>query len=42
MNIEIDNKLTSKIIGYCEINGIEDVNAFVINCLREGLNITMF
>ena len=42
MNIEIDNKLTLKIMGYCEINGIEDVNAFVINCLREGLNITMF
>ena len=42
MNIEIDNKLTSKIEEYCHINGIEDINNFALNCLKEGFNITMF
>lgn len=42
MIIEIDNKLTSKIEEYCHINGIEDINNFALNCLKEGFNITMF
>ena len=42
MNIEIDNKLTSKIEEYCHINGIEDINNFALNCLKERFNITMF
>lgn len=42
MNIEIDNKLTSKIEEYCHINGIENINNFALNCLKEGFNITMF
>lgn len=42
MNIEIDNKLTSKIEEYCHVNGIEDINNFALNCLKEGFNITMF
>ena len=42
MNIEIDNKLTSKIEEYCHISGIEDINNFALNCLKEGFNITMF
>ena len=42
MNIEIDNKLTSKIEEYCHINGIEDIHNFALSCLKEGFNITMF
>lgn len=38
----INPTLEKNIRSYCEINGIEDVNAFANRCASQGLNIIKF
>lgn len=37
--IYINPTIEKQIVGYCEINGIDDINAFANRCALQGLNI---
>lgn len=38
----INQTLESEIREYCELNGIEDVNAFANRCAKKGLSVVMY
>lgn len=42
MRLYISTKVEQKIRSYCELNGIDDVNAFANRCCLQGLNILKY
>ena len=42
MRLYISTKVEEKIRSYCELNDIEDVNAFANRCCLQGLNILKY
>lgn len=42
MNLTIPKSLESDIMNFVKINEIEDINGFLVNCLRDGYNIIKY
>lgn len=42
LTINLPQKDSKEVVGYCKLNNIEDVDKFVMDCFRQGLNIEMY
>ena len=38
----LDKTLEKQIKEYCEMNGINDINGFIVRCLKQGFNIIRY
>ena len=41
LTINLPSKITKEVISYCKLNNIEDVDKFVSDCFKQGLDIEM-
>jgi hypothetical protein len=42
LTINLSSKTTKEVVSYCKLNDIEDVDKFVSNCFKQGLDIEMY
>ena len=42
LTINLSSKTTKEVISYCKLNDIEDVDKFVSDCFKQGLDIEMY
>ena len=42
MLITLPKALENDIMNFCKLNGVDNVNDFLVNCLRNGFNVTKF
>lgn len=42
LTINLSSKVTKEVVSYCKLNDIEDVDKFVSDCFRKGLDIEMY
>lgn len=42
LTINLSSKTTKEVVSYCKLNDIEDVDKFVSDCFKQGLDIEMY
>lgn len=42
LTINLSSKDSKEVISYCKLNNIEDIDKFLSDCLRQGLNIEIY
>ena len=42
MQIKVNKRISDKFKSYCDVNGIEDLEQFMLRCMENGLNILMY
>lgn len=42
LTINLSSKTTKEVVSYCKLNDIEDVDKFVSDCFKQGLDIQMY